>query len=156
MVSFLSACQNKDQKKQKSAIEELIESDSRYSSEMTRSTEDSTAVVQLATQYLDLLTKGDVESALGMVYELDGDNLTVLSDKRRSDLINMYRSFPVLKYKINDYSLFSETNTEVRFTYEFMDKQEGSNVPNTMKGSLCPIRHGNHWYLTVPDKQYSN
>ena len=155
-MSFLSACLNKEQKKQKSAVEELMESDSRYSSDMSRSAEDSSAVVQLATQYLDLLTKGDVESALGMVYELDGDNLTVLSDKRRSDLINMYRSFPVLKYKINDYSLFSETNTEVRFTYEFMDKQEGSNVPNTMKGSLCPIRHGNHWYLTIPDKQYSN
>lgn len=156
MASFLSACQNKEQKKQKSAVEELIESDYRYSSDMSRSAEDSTAVVQLATQYLDLLAKNDVESALGMLYELEGDSLTVLSDKRRTELINMYKSFPVLKYKIDDYSLFAETNTEVRFTYEFMEKQEGSNVPNTMKGSLCPIRHGNHWYLTVPDLQYSN
>lgn len=155
VVMSLASCGKKQQKPEKSIIDEIVESDPRYSSSMVRTADDTTAVMQLATQYLDLLSRNEINSAIDLLYELNSDSLSVLSDKRREELINFYSTFPVIRYNIESYAIFTETNTEVRFTYNFLENKDDDKIPNVMRGCLCPVRFNGNWYLTVPKVQHS-
>lgn len=155
LVLTMVSCGNKKvEKQEKSLIERIIEENPRYDTEMLRTKNDSNAMIQMATQYLDLLVQKKAEEALGLLYEKAEDSAAVmpLSDARKAVLLKRLKTFPVLSYNIDEYRLYSDIDNEIRYTYEFMPKQEGSNVPNTMKGVLSPVRVGGNWYLTIPNE----
>ena len=143
----LASCGNKNPKN-----EEAEEQDPYYSSSMDRSAADTAAIVQLATQYLDLLKENKIEEALNMLYVVDSVRLEPLSKERKDMLAKNLKRFPVLSYTIEEYRLFTDDNTELRYTYEFMPKPKGAeNFPNTMKGLIGFFRLGETWYMTVPE-----
>ena len=49
----------------------------------------------------------------------------------------------------NRENLYSETDTEVRYTVEMFECEEGENIPNTMGFMLLPKRIDGVWYLCV-------
>lgn len=135
------------------------EKKTRYSEKMARTSEDSTAILNLTTQYLDLLKGEQFDEALQMLYNYNEEDGTVqpIDEERRSSLRNSYANFPVLNYEIDTVLLYSEIDTEVRFKYEFFEKPEGSPIPNIVRGNVCPHRIEGKWYLTVPaekDEEY--
>lgn len=152
--SFI-ACGNKDKsnENENTLTDQILDSDSRYDKLMLRTKEDSTKIIELATQYLDLLQQNRIDEALSMLYEVDDSaKVTPLSDSFKTNLKKQLKSFPVLSYQIDYFKIFEALNTELRYTYEFVDKPEGSPLPNTMKGVLSPCRIDGKWYLTIsPD-----
>jgi len=143
--SFYS-CSNKSPKNEEADV------DPYYNSSMKRTAEDSATIVQLATQYLDLLKENKLEEAVNMLHDVDSVDVKPLNEERINALMTNLKRFPVLSYTIDELRLFSDDNTELRFTYEFMPKPEGAeNFPNTMKGLLGFFRLGETWYITVPE-----
>lgn len=144
---FSWSCNNK-----KSQTEEPVEQDPYYSSSMNRTAADTAAIVELTTQYLDLLKENKIDEALNMLHEVDSVGLEPLSTERKDMLARNLKRFPVLSYTIEEYRLYTDDNTEVRYVYEFMPKPEGAdNMPNTMKGLIGLLRVDGTWYLTVPE-----
>ncbi|MBO6034016.1 MAG: hypothetical protein J6T44_03415 [Prevotella sp.] len=143
----LVSCGNKNPKN-----EEAVEQDPYYSSSMERSAADTAAIVQLATQYLDLLKENKITEAVDMLHEVDSVELKPLSNERKNTVINGLKKYPVLSYTIEEIKMFTDDNTELRYVYEFMPKPEGAdNLPNTMKGLIGFFRLGETWYMTVPE-----
>ena len=130
----------------------MISEDPRYASEMTRTSHDSTTIRNLTIQYLNLLKGGQYDEALGMLYSYDEEDCSVqLIDKGHCKmLMSSYESFPVLDFKIDTLLMYSETDTEVRYSYQFFEKPADSPLPNTIKGSVFPHRVNGEWYLTIP------
>jgi hypothetical protein len=154
LILSLSSCKDKKTEKETSVMEEIIKSNSRYDVKMTRTADDSTTIVKMATQYLDLLQQNKIDEALDMLYEInESSEMQSLSDTFRAVLKNNLKKFPVLSYSIDDFHLYTDNDVDVRYTYEFMTKPEGSpeNLPTTMRGVLSPVRINGNWYLTVSE-----
>lgn len=151
-VLTIASCGNKKAQTETSAVEDFIKENPRYDTTMVRSHDDSTTIVKLSTDYLDLLKQGNIDEALNLLYELsDSSNVKPLSDSRKNEIKNNLLRFPVLSYTIDEFRLYTDFDTDVRYTYVFMEKPANApeNLPNTMKGVLNPVRIGSNWYLTV-------
>ena len=143
----VSSCSNKAPKN-----EETEEQDPYYSSSMSRTAADTTAIEPLAPQYLDLLKENKIDSAVNMLHEVDSVELKPLNEERKNTLISNLKRFPVLNYTIEELKLFTDDNSELRYEYEFMPKPEGAeNLPNTMKGLIGFFRLDGTWYMTIPE-----
>lgn len=154
---ILVSCLGKKNQPENSETEN-ISTDSRFSTEMSRTSKDSTTIRNLTIQYLDLLKDGQYDEALKMLYAYNEEDCTVQPiDKGHCKmLMSSYESFPVLDFKIDTLLMYSETDTEVRYSYQFFEKPADSPLPNTISGSVCPLRVNGEWYLTIPITKSEN
>lgn len=150
LVFSIAACTGK--KTEAGGVEDMMEANPHYSSSMTRTAEDTAAIMQLATQYLDLVKENKLDEAVNLLYEADSTSLQAIDADRKALVLQNLKRFPVLSYDIEDFRLYTDMSTELRYVYEFMPKPEGANIPNTMKGLLGFFRLDNKWYLTIPQE----
>ena len=124
----------------------------RFDTDMSRTSEDSTIILNMTVQYLDLLKEGHFDEALGMLYTFNREDSIIqpISEERCEALRQTFANFPVLEYVIDTILMYNEFDTEVRYKYEFFEKPEDSPVPNIVNGNVCPHRYNGVWYLTVP------
>lgn len=151
VVAFLTSCKqgNKVEEKEKSSLEQYMEDNCRFDTSMQRTSEDSTAVIALATEFLNLLSKNDAASALDMLYDRDDEELIPLSAERRQQLQQVFRAFPVLSYKIDGFDFFSDDDSQVKYSYHFMESTD-ENLPTSTTGVLNLYRREGKWYLSIP------
>lgn len=126
--------------------------DPRANRHMQRSKVDTLALIHNTEEYLDLLKNGEIDKALDKLYEASGDTVLPISAQKKEQMRMQATLFPVLDYKIDSILMFSETDTEVRYTIEFFEKSEDDPRPNTLQCVLNPRRVGYYWYLTVSDR----
>lgn len=124
---------------------------------MTRTAKDTADLINLTKQYLDLLKTGKIDQALSMLYIAKGDTgVIAISKKQRDSLKSTYKAFPVLTYNIDEMYLYSDSDTEVRYTTTFFKKPAGDDRPNTMKFVLNPKKVMGHWILTISNMTTEN
>lgn len=124
---------------------------------MTRTAKDTTELINLTKQYLDLLKAGNYDKALSMLYITKGNRVIGnISDKEKKALKSTYQAFPVLSYNIEEMYLYSDSDTEIRYTTTFFEKKEGDNRPNTMKFVLNPKKVMGNWVLTISKRTNEN
>ncbi len=128
----------------------------RMSQSMERSAKDTAEVLDITRKYLDTLKDGDTEGALSQLYEYGDGTVRPLSDGRKAELRQTLKDFPVLSYQIDRLLMYSDSDTEVRYTVEFFEKPEGSTQPNTIKCAVNPVRVSGQWYLTVSEQTREN
>ena len=126
--------------------------DPRTSKYMQRSKADTLALMHNTAEYLDLLKNGEIDKALDKLYVASGDTVLPIPAQKKEEIRNLVTLFPVLDYKIDSILMFSETDTEVRYTIEFFEKEENDPRQNTMQCVLNPRRVGYYWYLTISDR----
>ena len=153
LVWVIASCGNNKAQSETNTIEDIIKDNHRYDTTMVRTPDDSTAILKMATEYLELLKQNKIDEALDLLYEVDGDIAKPLSASRKNVLRNNLKKYPVLSYTIDEFRLYSDMDTDVRFTYDFMVKPEGApeNLPTTMKGALNPFRVNGNWYLSISE-----
>ena len=130
--------------------------DPRQSTTMQRTKADTMAVLYNVEKYLTYLKEQKVDSALNMLYEASGDTVLPISEKRKSEVLQTIQNFPVLSYEITGLKMYTEQDTEVRYTIEFFEKEEGDPRPNTLQCVINPRRVGYYWFLTVSPLTYEN
>lgn len=126
--------------------------DPRVDTSMIRTKQDTLTLDSLATTYLNYLKTENFSSALDMLFELSEDSLMPLSEASRKSQEILYKNFPVMSYELNEMFLYSETDTELRYTVTLFEKEEGDDRPNTMKFQLTPQRVGGDWKLLVKSR----
>ena len=150
----ISSCGDKKPQSQTSTANDILKQNPRYDTAMVRSHDDSAMIVKMANDYLELLKQNKVDEALGLLYQLDDSSHVIpLSDSRKNVLKTNFSKYPVLSYAIDEYHLYSDFDTDVRYTFDFMVKPEGApeNLPTSMKGALSPFRVSGTWYLSVSE-----
>lgn len=127
----------------------------RYDEYMDRTAQDSADVLNLTNRFLDLLKGREYDQALDMLYTFNSVDSIIepIGEERRAELTSTFGTFPVLNWEIDTVLMFTESDTEVRYIYEFFEKPEGSTMPNTVNGTVCPHRFEGKWYLTVPTEK---
>lgn len=148
MVAFMACSDKKNEKG------EIFIPDARTDFSMNRSHEDTIAVMELANNFLSTLKNKDIESALDQLYEVDSTDVHPLSEKRRNQLRNALGALPVEEYTIDQITLYSETDSEVRYTTQMFKDSIGNALPGKTTGSLHPYRVENKWYLTIQEEKF--
>lgn len=146
-ASLVFACSGK---KQQAPADDTYK-DPRESESMQRSNTDTLSVLYNVKKYLDFLKANQTDSAMQMLYETAGDSVVAMSDKRKNEILQQLKVFPVLDYKIDVMNMFSEEDCEVRYTIEYFKKEAGDPRPNTLQCVIKPVRIGYYWYLTIPN-----
>lgn len=119
--------------------------------------EDTALVSSLAVEFMEKLKAQDLDSALGMLYYLEspGDSVSEpsivpLSDEQAAEQRGVFELFPVLSYRIDNIVFNTETDCQVKYTFEFTKPEEGGEGRHTSL-YLQPMRIQGRWYLTVRD-----
>lgn len=142
--------------KPKIAVKEEKVLDSRMNVKMERSPQDTVALRSLATSYLGLLKEGKIDEALSMLKEIKGDSVCELPKEKLVQFKQMCSAFPVVTFSVDTLLLYSEHDTEIRYTTTFFEKALGDDRPNAMKFVLNPCRIQGKWYLGCFDKSRNN
>ena len=123
--------------------------DPRMDQQMLRTSKDTTMLLDMTKKFLETLKKNDIDGAISQLYEVKDNKVMPLSAEREKELRKNFANFPVLSYQIDELLLYSDSDTEVRYTIEFFEKPKGDKRPNTIKCSVNPTRVGGNWYLTI-------
>lgn len=111
--------------------------------------EDTSEIVRLTTEYLEHLKNKEFDLAEQMLYHIQNDTVSALTDDERKGLEQQYEMFPVFSYEITGYYIKDAHNTEVAYSIEFFKKQEDDERPNTLNFRLNPQKIDDVWYLSV-------
>ena len=115
---------------------------------MEMTTNDTAAVKQLVTQYLDLLKDGQLEQAVDMLNILKEEKIAPLPERQRQDQLMVLKAFPVYSYQIDRYSFYKETDSEVSYYITVQDPAKFAE-PAKMNLMIRPVRENGKWYLTL-------
>lgn len=149
VVSLVLACGGKKQE----APKDDEYKDSRENTTMQRTMTDTLAVLYNVKKYLDFLKENQTDSAMAMLYEANGSaEPTPVSDKRKAEILEQLKVFPVLDYEITQVNMYSEEDCEVHYSIKYFEKEPDNPMQNTLQCLIKPVRHGYYWYLTIPNE----
>lgn len=140
---IVASCGDKKKK------ETILPADPRMDQQMVRTSKDTMMLLDMTKKFLETLKNNDIDGAMSQLYEVKDNKVMPLSEERSKEIRKTLTTFPVLSYKIDELLLYSDSDTEVRYTIEFFEKPKGDNRPNTIKCSVNPTRVGGNWYLTI-------
>ncbi len=140
---IVASCSEKKKK------ETILPTDPRMDQTMSRTSKDTTMLLDMTKKFLETLKNNDIDGAISQLYEVKDNKVLPLSAEREKEIRKTLTTFPVLSYKIDELLLYSDSDTEVRYTIEFFEKPKGDTRPNTIRCSVNPTRIGGKWYLTV-------
>lgn len=119
------------------------------------SSEDTSAVIALSEQFMQSLWNSRVTDAVDMIYVLYNDVVYKKSAAYTSELIQRFKMFPVLSYKMLYYNFSTEGNNDISYSYTFDKPQDGSE-PSSIKLMLNPVYVDGYWFLTLKDGYQSS
>ena len=134
---------------EKKKQEVKLPADPRMDQQMIRTSKDTMMLLDMTKKFLETLKNNDIDGALSQLYEVKDNKVAPLSAEREKEIRKTLATFPVLSYQIDELLLYSDSDTEVRYTIEFFEKPKGDNRPNTIRCSVNPTRVGGTWYLTI-------
>lgn len=124
---------------------------------MTVDKRDTTKVLRLTEQFLEHLKANRIDSAMAMLHYLDtAMNVVPLPDELAAQQRMVFKRFPVLSYKIDAITFYSDKDSQVKYTIEFFKKEPGDPRPNTTSFFIKPVRVKQQWYLTMFDSNSYN
>ena len=136
----------KDSKKENHIF---VPDDPRMDQTMQRTQEDTLAVLDLANKFLTALKEDNLKGALDQLMEVDSNAVKPMSEARKRELAQSLGVFPVESYTIDEIIMFSDSDTEVRYTTKMFPDSVESKIPGTTKGALHLYRINNEWVLTI-------
>jgi len=154
----LAACLGGCGKKGQEAAKPEEMPSGREDARMVRTAADTAAIRTLTLDYLNKLYNKDFEGAVDMLATYKTDSISTLgrlTPEERQKMLAIVQMFPVTGYSIDEINIFSEDDTEVRYTIELFQREAGDDRPNTMQFQLNPRRFNGEWYLCV-DSQFRN
>lgn len=113
---------------------------------------DTTQMLQVCNECMELLKKKDIEGALAMLKEYDDSTHTVhdLSAETRQRYTRLFTLFPVLDYTLTNYTFLMEGLNDVKYEVIFAEEAhpEVNGEPKT-SFMFNPVRVDDQWFVTV-------
>lgn len=132
---FFTSCKNK--------IEQTVSYEPMFTAE------DTTIVVSMCEAWLDLVKGNNLDSAFAVLNNLKDGDLSKLSGEEKQVLKNQFTTFPVLSYKPVNMTWKNTYDVKLTYSFEFMEVEDGSGIPNTMTITFAPQRRNKIWFLAV-------
>lgn len=115
---------------------------------------DTTLVINMANDFMQLLKNNEIEQALDLLYTINAeDDVVKISNEQREQFKQMFEMFPVLTYKLETYYFKSWDDNMIKYETEFY-KTDKKVAPNKFTVVFNPIRKGDEWYLSLKDRRY--
>lgn len=144
IVACLFSCKDKTTVKEEPTETEIFKS--------SLTAEDTTQVLSLCNTCMETLKKGDIDKALSMMQMLNPDStLSPLSEEKKIQLKKNFKIFPVLDYTIEYFTFNKSGLNDVKYQIEFMKKEPGDPIPNTIGFMFNPIKVNGKWNLAVKE-----
>lgn len=137
---FVSSCKEKTRMQQ---VQEFRNS---------LSSTDTTQMLKLCSDCMELLKAQKVESALSMLYEYNDSTKEVqpLTDKTRKQYERRFKVFPVLEYTMDYYSFQLEGVNDVKYRITFALEENPEQNGNAVTAMMFnPVKVDGVWYLTI-------
>ncbi len=151
--ALLISCGNGQKQTDTFDRNEILNSNDRVDASSVYNSGDTAEVMRLTKEYLEYLKGSNYEAAISMLSQVNDSTVTELEDAQAKRMMRNMRLFPVENYSINDVRFYSDNDTEVSYTINQTDVEEG---PSTvMKCMLCFRKVDGKWYATVIDTDYS-
>lgn len=133
---LVTSCKNKQTKEDK--IKE-------FQSSLTAA--DTTAMLEIADNCMELLKAGKTDEAIGMLNEYDDSTNTVLplSTETAKRYKKLYSMFPVFEYSRVYFSFQLEGLNDVKYNVQFAKDDETAQTSFMFN----PVKVEDKWYLTV-------
>lgn len=143
VAGILSSCGSKKPKTR----EEMVEA---FRGSLT--VEDTTRVMQLCDNCMELLKGNKVEEALDMLYTYDDSlkQVSPLTEEQKQRYRRIFKIFPVVEYKRAAYSFQLEGINDIKYDIIFAheDNPAENGVPKT-SFMFNPVKLNDVWYLSV-------
>ena len=152
-ISLLSACHRAPHYSGFHGEKTQIDAEAEFVAAL--SSEDSTAVLDLAEQFMTLLKDGQTEEAVDMIYVLYNDQLYRKSEAYSQMLVQRFKVFPVYSYHLVYYSFSTQGNNDISYQYAFGRPTSEKPAP-TIKLMLNPVLVDGVWYLTLKEQGQSS
>lgn len=113
---------------------------------------DTTQMLKLCNDCMDLLKAQKVDDALSMLYEYNDSTKEVqpLTDKTRKQYERRFKVFPVLEYTMDYYSFQLEDVNDVKYRITFALEENPEQNGKAVTGLMFnPVKLDGVWYLTV-------
>ena len=138
---LLGACSTKGHeekmKTQKEAEDEFV---------ATLTAADSSAVLTLCTQCMDLLKAKETDKALDMLYSIDDAGIAKpLTIQQREALTKRFQRFPVIRYRLDYLSFSTQGNNDVKYKIEFTPRSDSDTPGSSMGFMFNPIKANGEW-----------
>lgn len=85
-------------------------------------------LLDMTKKFLETLKNNDIDGAMSQLYEVKDNKVMPLSEERSKEIRRSFTTFPVLSYKIDELLLYSDSDTEVRYTIEFLRNLRATTV----------------------------
>ncbi len=150
LILLFAACSGEKQRKMQDVQDEYITQPI-----SSVDTSDYHAVMVLGNRYMDLLKAGKIDSAVNMLFFLQGDSVVELPKSLVERQKAILRQFPVIDYTCESINFYSETDNQIKYKVQFFEKEPDDPRPNTTSMFLKPVRRFGVWTLTVADTDTS-
>lgn len=148
LFASCSSCSHKDQQETIDPLDVPTE----FEKNLTDA--DTARVKELIGVYMAHMQKGEFYDAAGMVYRQEEKHSEIipreLNNEEIERLVNVYKLFPVIDYKI-DYLRFREAGLNEVCITVIMKKGENGQPDATSKMFFNPIHFHNKWCLVLDD-----
>lgn len=112
----------------------------------TVSAQDTTTVMSLTGNCMELFKSGKIDDALNMIYTINDDNLLVtLPDSLRRRMKQRLTLFPVVDYSLESFYFAKNDSNEVKYSFQFAP----DNTEMTMKMVYNPVKLGDEWFIVM-------
>lgn len=113
---------------------------------------DTTQMLKLADDCMELLKNRKFDEAIGMLYQYEDSTVQALSSEDGQRLRRRFEVFPVLKYEREYFSFMERGLNDVRYKVWFAEEenpaQNGEPITFLM---FNPVKVDGTWYLCVKD-----
>lgn len=113
---------------------------------------DSVYVNEITDSFMREIQNKEYEVAFSRLYNIGPDQLEVISEEEQNQLKEYFTIFPVLNYQLKSTNWVNVYNVTYNYSFEFFEKKEGSEIPNTMNLTLKPMKLSDRWFLTLEKK----
>lgn len=113
--------------------------------------QDSTAIRELAKDYVDRFNSGDAEGAAGMLHIIRNDSVLPLSGDQRQMMVEQIKLFSKFGCEQKELQLFSDRDNVLRIAVKVVESGNLETGAGTTNMFLNPIQKDGQWYLTLRD-----
>lgn len=114
--------------------------------------EDSTAIIQLAQEYVTRFNGGDFNQVADLLYFVRNDSVFPLTQEQREGFVEAMGQIGRLGCQLKDMELNTFKDNKVRVSILMDENGSLDEERGTINMFLNPVKINNQWYLTLYDR----
>lgn len=146
LVVLLFGCAGESKKASPTVEEILLPPTAEYTGQ------DTTAIMNLVNQYVDLLKAEDYDAMTRMLYVYTGGNVLPYTAEQCDSLARGFKMLAVFDAQVTSFILRSTENNQVGITIQIIPDGNIAEGKGITRFYLNPVKFEDQWYLTILDK----